>query len=127
MGNIPNLEGLENQFETHEGGCPMYKKLIVVAITVLAFGCLAWAAGKSWTGTVSDSHCGAKHAVASDAAASCVAKCVEGGAKYVLVSGGKVYQLDAQDKFADFAGKSVKVTGTMKGDAITVESVEAAM
>jgi len=105
----------------------MYKKLVLVAITVLAFGCLAWAAGKSWTGTVSDSHCGAKHAVASDAAAACVAKCVEGGAKYVLVSGGKVYQLDAQDKFADFAGKSVKVTGTMKGDAITVESVEAAM
>jgi hypothetical protein len=99
----------------------------MVAITVLAFGCLAWAAGKSWTGTVSDSHCGAKHAQASDAAAACVAKCVEGGAKYVLVSGGKVYQLDTQDKFADFAGKSVKVTGTMKGDAITVESVEAAM
>jgi hypothetical protein len=99
----------------------------MVAITALAFGCLAWAAGKSWTGTVSDSHCGAKHAVASDAAASCVAKCVESGAKYVLVSGGKVYRLDAQDKFKDFAGKSVKVTGTMKGDTITVESVEAAI
>ena len=104
----------------------MYKKLILVAITVLAFGCLAWAAGKSWTGTVSDSHCGAKHAEASDAAAGCVASCVKGGAKYVLVSGGKVYQLDAQDKFADFAGRSVKVSGSMKGDAITVASVEAA-
>lgn len=104
----------------------MYKRLVMLAVTVLAFGCLAWAAGKSWTGTVSDSHCGAKHAEASDAAAACVTKCVEGGAKYVLVSGGKVYQLDAQDKFADFAGKSVTVTGTMKGGSITVESVAAA-
>ncbi|MBZ5543084.1 MAG: hypothetical protein LAO07_05315 [Acidobacteriia bacterium] len=105
----------------------MYKKLVMVAVTLLAFGCLAFAAGKTWTGTVSDSHCGAKHAEASDAAAACVAKCVQGGAKYVLVSGGTVYQLDAQDKFADFAGKSVKVTGTVKDGAITVESVEAAM
>jgi hypothetical protein len=45
----------------------------------------------------------------------------------VLVSDGKVYQLDAQDKFAEYAGKSVKVTGEMKGDTITVESVSAAM
>jgi hypothetical protein len=34
--------------------------------------------------------------------------------------------LDAQDKFADFAGKSVKVTGELKDMAITVASVEAA-
>ena len=43
----------------------------------------------------------------------------------MLVSKGKVYQLDPQDKFADFAGKSVKVTGAMSGDSITAESVEA--
>jgi hypothetical protein len=55
-----------------------------------------------------------------------VASCVKGGAKYVLVSDGKVYEVDAQDKFAAFAGKSVKVTGDMKGMAITVASVEAA-
>jgi len=98
----------------------------MLVVTVLAVTCMAWAGGKSWTGTVSDSHCGAKHAEASDAAAGCVGSCVKGGAKYVLVSGGKVYQLDAQDKFADMAGKSVKVSGAMKDDAITVESVEAA-
>ncbi len=104
----------------------MSKRLMLLVVAVLAMTCMAWAGDKSWTGTVSDSHCGAKHAEASDAAAGCVASCVKGGAKYVLVSGGKVYQLDAQDKFADMAGKSVKVSGEMKGDSITVASVEAA-
>ncbi len=104
----------------------MSRKLMTLGVTLLMFGCMAWAADKSsWTGVVSDTHCGVKHSTAGDEAASCVAKCVSGGAKYALVSDGKVYQLDAQDKFANFAGKSVKVTGTLKDDAITVDSVEA--
>lgn len=103
----------------------MRKGLLLMAAVLLA-ATMSWAGAMSWTGTVSDSHCGAKHAVASDAAAGCVASCVKGGAKYVLVSDGKVYEVDAQDKFAAFAGKSVKVTGEMKGMAITVASVEAA-
>jgi len=105
----------------------MYKRLVIVAVAVLAFSCLAWAASQTWTGTVSDSHCRLKHAQANAAAAQCVAGCVKGGAKYVLVSDGKVYQLDDQAKFADCAGKSVKVTGELKGDTITVESVSGGM
>ncbi len=81
---------------------------------------------KSWAGVVSDGKCGAKHSTASDEAATCVKKCVEGGAKYVLVSDDKVYQLSDQDKFADFAGKAVKVTGTLQEDTIEVTSVEGA-
>ena len=103
----------------------MNKKFWMLVVTLLVSGSIAMAAD-SWTGTVSDEHCGAKHATASEGAEKCVAKCVADGAKYVLVSEDKVYSLDAQEKFADFAGKSVKVTGTMKDDAITVESVEAA-
>jgi hypothetical protein len=120
---LDDLESLEESSQTRGGSM---KRLVLLATMVLALSSLGWAGGKSWTGTVSDSHCGAKHAEASDAAAGCVAKCVSGGAKYVLVSGGKVYELDAQDKFADFAGKSVTVTGAMKGNAITVASVAAA-
>jgi len=104
----------------------MSKRIALVAFTVLAFGCLAWAADKTYTGVVSDSHCGAKHATASDAAASCVEKCVSGGAKYVLVSKGKVYQLDPQDKFQGMGGKEVKVTGSLSGDTLTATSVSAA-
>ena len=103
----------------------MSRKLLMLGIMMLAFVCIAAGEDKFWVGVVSDSHCGAKHSAASDAATACVAKCVSGGSKYVLVSGEKVYQLDAQDKFTDFAGKAVKVTGTEKDETITVSSVEA--
>jgi hypothetical protein len=108
-----------------QGGHSMSKKLGMLVAALMVSGCMAMAA-TSWTGTVSDSNCGAKHAVASEAAAKCVAGCITHGAKYVLVSKGKVYSVAPQDKFADFAGKSVKVTGTMEGDSITAESVTAA-
>ena len=101
----------------------MTKKIGMLVLGILLFGCLAWSANKSWTGTVSDSMCGAKHATANADAVSCVEKCVAGGSKYVLVVKGKVYQLDDQDKFKGMGGTSVKVSGTMKGDAITVASV----
>jgi len=101
----------------------MIKRITMVVLTLFAFSCLSWAASKSWTGTVSDEHCGAKHATASAAAEGCVEKCVSGGAKYVLVSKGKVYQVDAQDKFQGLGGKSVKVTGTLSDSTITVASV----
>jgi hypothetical protein len=105
----------------------MFKRIVITTVTILAFGCLAWAGSMTWTGTVSDSHCGLKHSEPSAAAAQCVAGCVKGGAKYVLVSNGKVYQLDDQAKFADYAGKSVKVKGELKGDTIAVESVSGSM
>jgi len=101
----------------------MTKRLVLVVFSLLLVGCLAWADDMSWTGTVSDSHCGLNHATPSAAAANCVEKCVAGGAKYVLVSDGKVYQLDAQDKFKGLGGKQVKVSGTLSGDAITVSDV----
>ncbi len=105
----------------------MRKKVMMLGIALLVFGCMSWAADKSWRGVISDSNCGVKHATASDEAAACVAKCVAGGGKYTLVSKGKVYQLDPQDKVsADLAGKNAKVTGTMSGDTITVSSAMAA-
>jgi hypothetical protein len=99
------------------------KKIALLAFAVSMFASLSLAGAKTITGTVSDTHCGAKHATASDAAGSCVEKCVSSGATYILVSNGKVYQLDAQDKFKGLGGKSVTVTGTVKGENITVASV----
>ena len=103
----------------------MRKRLVLLGISMLTFGALLLGAERSWKGVVSDSNCGAKRSTAGAASAKCVAKCVSGGAKYVLVSDGKVYQLDAQDKFADYAGKSVTVTGSEDGGTITVASVKA--
>ena len=97
------------------------KKIVLLAFAVLVFGSLSFAGSKTITGVVSDSHCGAKHSTAGNA--ECVEHCVSGGATYVLVSKGKVYQLDAQDKFKGLGGKRVTVTGKLKGDSITVASV----
>ena len=102
----------------------MIKKSIMLCLTFLALGCMTWASAKSWTGTVSDEHCGTKHANASDAATACVKKCADGGSKYVLVSKGHVYKLEPQDKFADHAGHHVKVTGDMKDGTITATDVD---
>ncbi len=102
----------------------MVKKVLMLVAAMVVFGCLAWA--ETITGTVSDSHCGAKHAKASAAAAACVKKCVSGGAKLVVVSDGKVYTTDDQDKLQGHEGQEVKVTGKVSGDSIAIDSVEEA-
>ena len=104
----------------------MIKKIAMLGLMLFAFGCLSWAQSRTFTGTVSDEHCGAKHARPSAAAESCVEKCVSGGAKYVLVSHGKVYQVDDQDKFKGMGGKAVKVKGTLSDSTITVADVSPA-
>jgi hypothetical protein len=99
------------------------KKLVMLVVVVLALGTFSWAGDMTMSGVISDSHCGAKHS--APGATDCVNGCVKGGAKYVLVSDGKVYDIDAQDKVAEFAGKSVKITGSCDGKTVTVKSVEA--
>ena len=101
----------------------MMKKIVLVVLRVLVFGCLAWGVDKTYTGTVSCSHCGAIHATPSADAAKRVEKCVSGGARYLLVSGGKVYKLDAQDKFKGLGGKSVKVLSSLTDEMLKVSQV----
>ncbi len=102
----------------------MQKKLLMFVAAMLVFGCLSWA--KTYTGTVSDAMCGAKHATASDDAAQCVKKCEDGGSKLVVVANGKVYNTDQQDMLKGHEGESVKITGTVKGDTMTITNVAAA-
>ncbi len=105
----------------------MVKKLVMVTFTVVAFGCMAFGARHVFYGQVSDSMCGAKHHRTSAAEIQCVKSCVSRGSKYVLVvreSGAyKVYQVEPQSKFADFAGKHVRVQGSLSGETITAETV----
>jgi hypothetical protein len=87
----------------------------------------AFAAGKTFTGTVSDAMCGAKH---MGSAAECTRGCVKKGSKYALVVGDKVYNLETSDKAAlatldKQAGEQATVTGTEKDNTITVTSVKA--
>lgn len=88
------------------------------------------AKGKSFTGVVSDSMCGAKHAMPGDAA-GCTRACVGKDSKYALVVGDKVYTLETSDKAAletldKQAGSKATVAGTEKGDTITVTAVKPA-
>ena len=87
------------------------------------------AKGKTFTGTVSDSMCGAKHQMAGDDA-GCTRACVSKGSKYALVVGDKVYTLETNDKAAlesldKQAGAKATVTGTVNGDVLEVSSVSA--
>ena len=103
--------------------------LTLFLLTGLAVSAFA-AGGKSFTGTVSDSMCGAKHAMPGDDA-SCTRGCVSKGSNYALVVGDKVYTLETGDKTAlatldKQAGARATVTGTEKDNVITVSSVMAA-
>lgn len=106
--------------------------LALVVAVMCGFGLvnLAVAAGQTFTGEVSDSMCGAKHAMAGDKAA-CTRACIKKGSSYALVVGDKVYNLKTDDKKAlaeldKLAGENAKVTGTAEGDTITVSKVAAA-
>ena len=84
------------------------------------------------TGMISDSMCGASHAkmmeMHKDAKMTdrdCTLACVKGGGKYVFVSAGKVYQIANQDlpELQKEAGESVRLTGDVNGDTVTVSKV----
>lgn len=102
--------------------------MLAVAATLAAPSFAAKA--HTFTGTVSDSMCGAKHTMPGDDAA-CTRACVSKGSQYALVVGDKVYKLDTNNKAAlatldKQAGAKVTVTGTEQDDVITVNSVKAA-
>ena len=106
------------------------RKIIVVAALVLMGASGAFAADKTWTGKISDSKCGATHAADEHGMKltdrACTEACVKGGAKYVFASKGKVYQIANQDSadLAGHAGHTVRLTGEMKGDSITVSKIQ---
>ena len=78
---------------------------------------------ETWTGYITDSKCGAKKA--SEEHAECAVKCVKGGADPILVVGKKSYKIADKSKVMDYVGKKVKVTGTLDGDTVTIEKIEA--
>jgi hypothetical protein len=109
-------------------------RLVPAVVTVLSLSAVGVdAADQSLTGQISDSMCKAKHEEAAEGAGKmadhdCTVSCVKGGSKYVLISDGRIYQITNQT-LADvekLAGQAVKITGDVKGDAITVTKVEPA-
>jgi hypothetical protein len=75
-------------------------------------------------GWVTDSQCGAKGANAG--AAECTKKCLDKGAKIVVVTDTdqKVLTVDNPDALKGHEGHHVAVTGHVNGDSIHVESAK---
>jgi len=104
------------------------KTLFVLAATVLlgTVSILAQTNGtqKTLTGVVSDSMCGQTHMMKDKSAADCTRYCVKQGTKYALVVGKSVYTLEGHEGELDkYAGQKVTLTGTVKGETVTVSSV----
>lgn len=80
----------------------------------------------SWTGWLTDDSCGAKGANAEHK--GCAEKCLAKGGKLVFYNTGdqKIYSIDSQDKAKEHLGHEVKITGTVEGTAIAVESIDMA-
>ena len=98
--------------------------------SLLAAAAIFAAAGKqTFTGVVTDDVCGsAGHAQMrmGPTDAECTSACIsEHGANYVLFDGKQVYKLSDQRTPEQFAGKNVKVIGTLdaKTKTITVQSI----
>jgi hypothetical protein len=106
-------------------------RLAIAAFTFAMLVSVAFAGkAQSFTGTVSDAMCGAKHMMEGDPAA-CLRACIQKGSKYALVVGDKVYTLDTDNQATlatldKLANKKATVKGTSDGDTITVSSIAAA-
>src|SRR5947209_14188902 len=76
-----------------------------------------------FTGYVIDQACAGKPAMKGNEA--CARKCIKGGSPAVLLTADAVvYKLDDQAKAVEHAGHKVKVTGTLAGDTIKIETID---
>jgi hypothetical protein len=98
------------------------KKISFLVMMIAVFAMTVSAA--EWTGAISEAGCGLKHA--NGGAESCVTSCVKRGQAPVFVTDGKVIKIANADKVMDFLGKKVKVTGTLKEDTVTIDTIAAA-
>lgn len=100
------------------------KRTFAVAGLFLSF-CAVGAFAESWTGVISDEHCGAKHAAATEADMKCAQTCIgQHGAKAVFVVGDKVYNIDNQDAIKGHEGHKVTINGKLTGDTVHVDNVK---
>ena len=95
------------------------KKVLVsgLFLSVAAFA-------ETWSGTISDAHCGAKHVASSEADQKCVAGCTKRGEAPVFVVGDKVIAIENPEAVKGHEGHKVTITGSMKGEAVHVDSVK---
>ncbi len=102
------------------------RKLLLASVTLAVMfmyvGISSAADSTTVKGYVTDSKCGAK----GKTNAECAKKCLEKGAKVVVVTDGndKILTVDNPDAVTDHVGHHVAVTGEVTGDSIHVDSVK---
>lgn len=108
----------------------MRKTIALLALLLISIAALPALAGdakpaESWTGWITDNHCGAKGANAQHTK-DCVASCTKGGGKVVFYNNAdqKIYEIDKADVALDHVGHEVVVTGVLDGGKIKVEKIE---
>ena len=83
---------------------------------------LALALAETFTGTITDTMCGAKHTMMKDQPDDkCVQMCVKGSGEYALFDGQSILQLSDQSKPSKFAAQKVKITGTLNPKTKTIK------
>ncbi|SRR5579883_3514520 len=104
----------------------------ILGLALLAAASFAAPPGQTFVGTITDDMCpNADHSKMQMGTtdADCTRACVDAhGASYVLYDGKKTFELSDQKTPDQFAGKKVKVVGTLdpKSNLIHVESITAA-
>jgi hypothetical protein len=80
---------------------------------------------QTFSGVITDDHCGARHDMHSNKSTSeCTQACLRQGANYILVNGDKSYRLEGKtEELAAFSGTRVTLTGSLKGNRIDVSSI----
>jgi hypothetical protein len=95
----------------------------ITAVALMTLGLAASGMAAEFSGFVMDTACSKMPAMKGDAA--CAQKCIKGGSPAVLVTpDGKIYKVTNQDKIVASAGQNVTVTGKLKGDMLTVDTVK---
>ena len=97
---------------------------VVHGSVVASFSFAADDKGDTVNGWISDSKCGVKGANAG--AAACTKKCLEEGAKMVVVTDGdqKILNVENPDALKGHEGHHVAVSGKVTGDTIHVTGVK---
>lgn len=111
----------------------MKQTLSIAAVVAMLSLASTLSAASTWTGKISDAACGLSHDTMTEHGKKgtdkdCTLMCVRGGSRYVFVNDGKVLKIANQDfkTLQQFAGDTVRLTGDLKGDTITITKLEQA-
>jgi hypothetical protein len=79
---------------------------------------------QTFTGMITDGHCGARHVSADKSSAVCARMCVRNGSPYSLIDGDKRYRLlGMYDQLDEVAGQRATIFGALDGNIIQVSSI----